>query len=395
MKTILTITLLILWHSVSAQPDTWTKVDSVNGPGKSVATSFVALDQAFLVGGLTASDFTRKMYSFDPIPNDWDDELSWGGETGSGQNRGNAVSFAINDKGYVGLGQGNSALYYKDFWCYDPVAQTWTQLADFEGSARHGAVAFANSNYGFVGTGQSVDGLEKDFWRFDPTNNSWLQLNDFPGTARKFAVACMMGAEAYIGTGDDGVLKNDLWQYQPGTDTWTQKTNMPTVGRVGAVAWGTYPTMYIATGENMAGDFLNDVWEYNRWTNSWTPRASLPAIGRTHATAFVIRDVGYIATGYNNGLYYDDCWAYTKILGLEEEQKEQVVIYPNPTTEIIQWNDSGFWKNVNLVTLEGKIIGSTLSSEEKINVRDLPNGNYYLNFTNNDGKEEFTSFVKQ
>lgn len=169
---------------------------------------------------------------------------------------------------------------------------------------------------------------------------------------------------------------------------------MPLGGRVGAVAWGTFPTLYIATGENNAGDYLNDVWEYNRWGNSWVPRASLPAAGRTHATAFVINDVGYIATGFNNGLYFDDCWAYTRIVGLQEEKTESIVVYPNPTTDLIQWKDGNAWSTVSILSANGELIRTGIASDGKMEVSDLPQGMYFVRFSAGD-TEQIASFVKQ
>ena len=41
----------------------------------------------------------------------------------------------------------------KDFWEYDPAANTWTQKADFGGTARDGAVGFSIGSKGYIGTG--------------------------------------------------------------------------------------------------------------------------------------------------------------------------------------------------------------------------------------------------
>jgi len=43
-----------------------------------------------------------------------------------------AVGFSIGAKGYVGMGTDHSSIR-KDFWEYDPDADTWTQTADFAG----------------------------------------------------------------------------------------------------------------------------------------------------------------------------------------------------------------------------------------------------------------------
>jgi hypothetical protein len=41
----------------------------------------------------------------------------------------------------------------KDFWEYDPATNTWTQKADFGGTARYSAVGFSIADKGYLGTG--------------------------------------------------------------------------------------------------------------------------------------------------------------------------------------------------------------------------------------------------
>lgn len=320
-----------------AQPDTWKQIDSMNGPGKSVASSCVLNNNGFVIGGFTGTDFTRKMYSYNPNQDDWDDEISVGGETGSGNNRGSAVAFSINNKAYYGLGQGNTANYYRDFWSYDPTTDTWTQEADFAGSARHGAVGFGNNLFGYVGTGQDANGLCKDFFKYDPNANTWQQLNDFPGSARKFAVAHFIGEDAYLTTGDDGVYQNDCWVYVTQFDVWAQRSDLPAMGRSGVASWVVFPSLFIATGESADGTYLNEVWEYNMYSNAWVARAPLPGPARKHATAFAINNKAYVGTGYAlGGQFLDDFYSYDRVLSLDEKAQVEVLVYPNPSSDIVQ-----------------------------------------------------------
>lgn len=382
------------FHAAQAQGNTWTAIDSMNGPPKSVTTSFVLNNEGYVVGGLTDTEFTRKMYSYNPNQNDWDNELSWGGETGSGQNRGSAVSFVINNKAYVGLGEGNSAAYYKDLWEYDPVNQTWTQVADFAGSARHGAVSFATPTHGYVGTGQSETGLMKDFYKYDPTTNSWMQINDFSGSARKYAVGFMMGAQGYVATGDDGVLKNDLWQYHPEFDLWVQKAVMPTIGRSGAVGWGTFPSLFIGMGEDATGNFKKDLWEYNFYANDWVQRTDLPGPPRKFATAFCINEVAYVGSGYNAGVFLDDFYSYVRQLGMTEIAPAPLQIFPNPTNDFIQLPVNLNLKKLQLIDERGQFI-NIQRSNSTLDVSTLAKGSYELLVETETGQLFQTRFMKQ
>lgn len=395
MKVVVVLAVLITALSGYSQ-DQWFQVDSMNGPGKSVASAFVLYNEGYVVGGLTDQDFTRKMYSFNPDQNDWDNELSWGGETGNGQNRGSSTSFVIDNKVYIGLGQGNSALYYKDWWTYDPLTETWTQLSDFIGTARHGAVGFTIDQIGYLGTGQDVNGLCKDFFKYNPANNQWAQLTDFNGSARKFAIGVSMGGEAYIGFGDDGSYKKDLWQYNVFADEWTQKAAFPGIGRSGATAWSIFPSLYVACGETATGTSLNDVWEYNFWSNSWIQRASIPGLVRKHPVSFVIHNIAYVGAGYSNGLFLDDFYGYLQApLGVDENTAIELSLYPNPCANelhVLIKNEIEI-KSYAVIDETGKTVlnGNFIP---QITVNELKNGSYRLVLSDKQGNSFSKTFIK-
>ena len=56
------------------------------------------------------------------------------------EERYNAVGFSIDNKGYIGTGGDGNNNEKKDFWEYNPETDTWTQKADFGGTARTNAV---------------------------------------------------------------------------------------------------------------------------------------------------------------------------------------------------------------------------------------------------------------
>src|SRR5436190_5359444 len=95
---------------------------------------------------------------------------------------------------------------------------TWTQKADFGGTARTNAVAFSIGSKGYIGTGFDANfAFLKDFWEYDPATDSWTQKADFGGTARANAVAFSIGTKGYIGTGSEGSppFLKDFWEYDP------------------------------------------------------------------------------------------------------------------------------------------------------------------------------------
>lgn len=384
-------------NSIQAQ-DTWVQKDSVNGPPKSAVSSFVLDGEGFVVGGLDIVDFNRKMYSYDVDQDDWDGETSIGGLNGSGLNRGGAIAFATEDKGYVGLGQGNTAPFYSDLWEYDPETTVWTQKADFIGSARRHAVSFSIDNIAYVGTGQDQDGFTNDFYKYEATTNTWTQLSDFGGAARKSAVGFTMGGQGYVGTGDDGIYVNDFWQYEPTTDVWIEKASYPGTARTGACGWGIFPTAFIACGYDNTFNYKKDVWEYNYFADVWTQRSNFIGSKRTNATAFVIDGIAYLGMGYN-GVFLDDFYAYTPILSTDTYGSVITTkIYPNPTSDYLSLE---FGKQIptDLEIVIYDVLGKKVISSKPMNtgvviqvdVKSLAIGNYVINILSKNSDFNYTS----
>src|SRR6187399_3250718 len=71
-----------------------------------------------------------------------------------------AVGFSIGNKGYMGTGLqfGLSPNYFNDFWEWDQASSSWTQKANFPGSARGDAVGFSITNKGYILTGTTSTG---------------------------------------------------------------------------------------------------------------------------------------------------------------------------------------------------------------------------------------------
>jgi hypothetical protein len=401
MRTILHILVSCLLVLNAIGQDFWQQRDSVNGPEKAVCGSFVILERGFVVGGLDEFGFKRKMYSYNPFQDDWDDEESIGGLNGDGLERGSLTAFSIGTKGYICFGQGETVPYMDDLWEYDRATGAWSQKADFIGGARKQAVSFVINDMAYVGTGQSATGLKKDFYKYEPTTNTWTQLNDFAGTARRQAVAFSMGGYGWLGTGDDGVLKKDFWMYNPSTDTWIQKTDFPGTPRSGAVGWSTFPTAFIALGEDNNFDYKKDVWEYNYYNNAWIQRAEFPGSGRKNAIAFVLNGIAFVGTGYS-GVFEDDMYAYYGIVGVEEHGAVGSSVFPNPTNEnlTIEINPATGLNELEVYSVLGENVSKKIISEPSsfgvnMDVRFLESGTYWYRIRGNDGRLSSGKFIVQ
>jgi N-acetylneuraminic acid mutarotase len=142
----------------------WSKIN-FNGEKCRNATSFVIGGKAYIISGEGSGD---DVWEYDPAigftakkslnkDNKWEDVQ-----------RSEAVSFVINNKGYVATGK--NASYTSEVWEYVPSKDDWNEKTslEFEVRSREGAVGFTLNNRGFFTTGQAGNYLS-DMWEFNPT----------------------------------------------------------------------------------------------------------------------------------------------------------------------------------------------------------------------------------
>jgi N-acetylneuraminic acid mutarotase len=240
--------------------------------------------------------------------------------------RGNAVSFIIGDKAYVGTGFNENVQgtrnRLRDFWSFS-VDSGWTQVQDFPGAPRSSASAFGLGNYGYVGTGWDGVNSYNDFYQYDPVANKWNPKSNFPGTVRYDAIGFAVQGKGYIGTGFGDFWLNDFYQYDPQNDNWVRTigTSGDFSKRRGAVAFVYHDKAYIGTGSTSAS-MTKDFWSFDPsqaqpWTrlkdiindNSAAYDDGYTDIQRELAVAFVKGDSAYLTLG-QNGAVLNSTWVY-------------------------------------------------------------------------------------
>jgi len=209
------------------------------------------------------------------------------------------MSLTIDSIAYVGLSiDTNNNTLQNDFWAYNPISDSWTQMAAFPGVARQSAVSFSIGNKGYFGTGNQTN----DFWEYDPSTNVWTRKANFGGISRAGAVGFSIGNKGYIGTGDDDTVvccyTTDFWEYDPSTDSWTQIANAPGFPRFGCFGMAAGGYGYVGGGQTPANGIISDFYRYDPLSNSWTQVASLP-IPNAWTTGFSIGSTIYMGTGFN------------------------------------------------------------------------------------------------
>lgn len=210
--------------------NTWTRKADFGGAARSCIVAFSIRDKGYFGTGDNGVR-QKEFWEYNPATDVWTQKADFGGEA-----RMWATGFSIGSKGYIGMGMTTyynednmlRNLIYKDFWEYDPALNTWTRKADFKGGERLRTVGFSIGNKGFIGTGVFWDEsytytYYKDFWEYDPVTDTWTKKADFGGTARNSASGFSVGNKGYIGTGamEAGAkfYTKDFWEYESAADT--------------------------------------------------------------------------------------------------------------------------------------------------------------------------------
>ncbi|HUM48326.1 MAG TPA: hypothetical protein PLD84_15450, partial [Chitinophagales bacterium] len=250
---LISILFLASGMNLAQAQNTWTQKADFGGTGIAAATGFSIGSKGYIGTGSDFYNYLKGFWEYDPATDAWTQKADVGG-TG----RDYAVGFSIGNKGYIGTGEffDGSFHFYNDFWEYDPLSNVWTKKADFGGAGRANAVGFSIGNKGYIGTGYFYDGSDhffKDFWEYDPDTDTWTQKADFGGTARFSPVGFSIGDKGYVGTGFDGTpfpdyLKKDFWEYDPAINSWKQKADFGGTARYVATGFSIDSKGYIGTG---------------------------------------------------------------------------------------------------------------------------------------------------
>jgi hypothetical protein len=135
------------------------------------------------------------------------------------------------------------------------------QKNNFPGVARLGAISFSINNKGYVGTGyDSATNLLNDLYEYDEASDSWIQKSNTNGSSTSFAPSFSLGDKGYYGMGT--ILLSEFWQYDPLNDLWTQKANYSGAARDQAVSFSIGNRGYIGIGGTTGTFYYDDLWEY-------------------------------------------------------------------------------------------------------------------------------------
>lgn len=241
----------------------------------------------------------------------------------------NAMCFTIGSKVYVGGGYIAPFFNSKEFYVYDTLTNVWTKKADLPGPLNRSAgVGFAINGKGYIGLGAEnfldISGgavLMNDLWEYDTMANTWTARAALPDTGRTYASCFVLNNKAYVlgGQVSGGLSTADLWEYDPSGNVWTARAAYPLGPIQGGFAFTLSTTSgsrgYISCGSISTGN-TKKTYEYNATANSWAPKSDYPGSAIRSGTTFVINNKAYCGMGLMDFFNYTDTfYAYNPTSG--------------------------------------------------------------------------------
>src|ERR1035437_3066398 len=243
--------------------NTWTQEANFGGVGRYAFSTF-AIGTKGYVGCGWDGNYYNDFWVYDQSSNTWTQLANFGSIL-----RTAGVGFSIGAKGYMGMGYSDIYGELGDIWEYDTTTTTWTQKADFPSTPRFEPFYMVIDSFAYVGCGADNYpniNCTHDVYKFDPVANTWTQVANYPGGNRQELIAFSINHLGYVGTGADSnyISYRDFYQYDPIANLWTQIANYPdTVTTHGAVGFSIGLKGYVGCGMVDLNSTMNlSFWEY-------------------------------------------------------------------------------------------------------------------------------------
>ncbi len=292
MKLIITLFILSI-HTFSFSQ--WTKISNYAGGATDGAPAFVINNIAYVGGGISSKQF----FSYNAVTDTWTNLEDIPGDV----NRAWAFGFNINDKVYICGGDHTGSFdLTDDFREYNPSTNKWTKKASYGGGKIDGAFSCSYNGKGYVFGGFNGEYAVNEVWEYNPVTDVWKQKTNYPGGQSIFPSGFIIGDKIYVGLGSASGMagKKTFYEYNPATDTWKQKADFAGTARQAAVGFSLNNKGYIGGGEANYNSSFNDFYEYNPKTDKWIliKELKFPVNGATAwSTLFIIGNDIFMGLG--------------------------------------------------------------------------------------------------
>mgnify|MGYP003579084483 CR=1 FL=1 len=203
--------------------NTWRQVASFGGTARYNAIGFSLGSKGYIGTGYDGDEYNSDFWEYDPATDLWREIKSYPGEKIEG-----GLAMVVANKAYLCAGR-NNGLFNTDFWEFDPSGAevVWTKLSpdddesyydDFKAAVnRYDAVTFTVEDKGYITGGIASTGATTgSVYEFDPTTSMWEERTSFEGSPRSLAVAFVLEGRAFVASGQNGSSRyDDVWEFKP------------------------------------------------------------------------------------------------------------------------------------------------------------------------------------
>ncbi len=136
-----------------------------------------------------------------------------------GNGRHHPFMFPAGEHVYAGMGHSGN-LIYDDWYKFNVETELWETMADFPGESRVAGTQFGHQGKGYVlsGDGSNHNFMPTgEFWEYDPVSDTWTELDPHPGISRWAPGSFVIDEAVYFLGGENrqsGTIQNDMWTYQ-------------------------------------------------------------------------------------------------------------------------------------------------------------------------------------
>ncbi|KAA3650518.1 MAG: T9SS C-terminal target domain-containing protein [Bacteroidetes bacterium] len=230
-----------------------------------------------------------------------------------GHARVNPIVFEMGGKGYLYGGASNvlaqTSTVYKDLWEYNPVTDTWIQLANSNSSGIVAGIGFSYNNEGYVGLGWDGSTNHSGIYKYSRTTNSWSFVTNYAGQGVRNSYFALVGNLLYVAAGSDvissstSIIRKDFWTYNLNTNQWIQLSDLPFGKRSSGISFSHGINLYFGFGtDGTTGNNKKDLWQYNTQTAVWTQIIGFPGVPRIHPTISKVYNKVIIGGGHQFGV---------------------------------------------------------------------------------------------
>ncbi|MFD2722146.1 T9SS type A sorting domain-containing protein [Hymenobacter monticola] len=371
------LTGLFFATAVYAQ-NTWVAKAPYGGGSRKLATAFTIGSRVYVGTGVLGTSYFRDFWEYNPQTDTWTQKALY-----AGAHRVSATGFSIGGVGFLGLGQLTNGSSSAVLYAYDVASNAWVRFSDFPlASGRYEAATFVANNRAYVTCGTDGSFNYRDCWEFNPLTDTWTQKANFGGSARAYPSAFSIGGEGYVGLGASSGRFFDLWRFTPATNVWTRRADFPGGGRSGAVGFALGTVGYFGTGFNGSAVF-RDLWEYNPATDAWTQRAPFGGVASNGGVAAVVGSRAYVGLGSDaNNVALSSWFEYTPLVTSTRTglTLAGLRVYPNPAADELRWElpAGAQLQQVTLYNALGQAVVQQSGPLSVLDVRQVARGTYTL-----------------